>query len=238
MHRWRERSRKIDLMKCAGMYHPDEGEILSTDCGTVNESERSIDHDCHDSSGTAICQTRSAMVRLIDGSLYRKVLYSLLMIKIVSGYQSLIDDLGINVDPHAKAGDLSASQCQMLEIARAVSYNARIIIMDEPTSSLTEAETNLLFHIIRKLTAKGVAIIYISHKIDEILEIAQNVTIMRDGKIVGTWPAADLNTDLIVKRMVGREMSNRFPRKASTGRRGMFGNLPFYKCRFTRFPRY
>ena len=210
---------KSTLMKCAfGMYHPDEGEIFINGLPVqLTNPREALDH------GIAMIhqelqsiKTRSAMENVWIGRIpYRKA-FGVHWVddkKLYQDTKALMDDLGINVDLYAKAGDLSASQCQMLEIARAVSYNARIIIMDEPTSSLTEAETNLLFHIIRKLTAKGVAIIYISHKIDEILEIAQNVTIMRDGKIVGTWPAADLNTDLIVKRMVGREMSNRFPEK-------------------------
>ena len=88
--------------------------------------------------------------------------------------------------------------------------------MDEPTSSLTEAESKLLFGIIRKLSDKGVSIVFISHKIDEVLEISQEVTIMRDGKVVGTWPTNELDNDLIVKRMVGREINHRFPPKTHT----------------------
>ncbi len=88
--------------------------------------------------------------------------------------------------------------------------------MDEPTSSLTDTETAILFKIIKQLKSENVAIIYISHKIDEILEISDAVTIMRDGKNVGTWPASELTTDSIVSRMVGREMNNRFPPKIHT----------------------
>ncbi len=98
-----------------------------------------------------------------------------------------------------------------MEIARAVSYRSKVIIMDEPTSSLTSHEVEHLFDIIRKLRSEGVAIIYISHKMEEILTIADDVTILRDGKRVGTYPAAELTTDLIIKRMVGRDLSHRFP---------------------------
>ncbi len=98
-----------------------------------------------------------------------------------------------------------------MEIARAVSYNAKVIIMDEPTSSLTENEVKHLFGIIRELKAEGRAIIYISHKMEEILEIADEVTIMRDGAVVGTYPSGELTTDLIIKRMVGRDLTHRFP---------------------------
>jgi methyl-galactoside transport system ATP-binding protein len=107
--------------------------------------------------------------------------------------------------------DLSVSKVQSMEIARAVSYRSKVIIMDEPTSSLTSHEVEHLFDIIRKLRSEGVAIIYISHKMEEILAIADDVTILRDGKLVGTYPAAELTTDLIIKRMVGRDLSHRFP---------------------------
>ena len=108
----------------------------------------------------------------------------------------LIDDLGMDIDPKTKVINMSVSKIQSMEITKAVSYNAKIIIMDEPTSSLTEREVIHLFKIIRDLKNRGVAIIYISHKIEEILQIADEVTIMRDGKAVGTWPAAELTNEL------------------------------------------
>ena len=101
----------------------------------------------------------------------------------------------------------------MVEIAKAVSYNAKILVLDEPTSSLTEDEVEHLFRIMNRLTAKGVGIIYISHKMDEILRISDDVTIMRDGQWVATKAAKDLTTDEIIRLMVNREMSNRFPPK-------------------------
>ena len=112
--------------------------------------------------------------------------------------------------------ELSTSYCQLIEIARSVSIGAKIVIMDEPTSSLTETETEILFRIIRQLKSENVAIIYISHKIDEILQISDEITIMRDGQNVGTWPASEMTTDTIVNKMVGREMTDRFPPKNHT----------------------
>ena len=100
--------------------------------------------------------------------------------------QEVFDSLDINLDPHTRISDLSVSSAQMVEIAKAVSYNARIIVMDEPTSSLTENEVNHLFRILRRLRENGTAIVYISHKMDEIKQIADEVTIFRDGKYVGT----------------------------------------------------
>jgi methyl-galactoside transport system ATP-binding protein len=210
---------KSTLMKCAfGLYHPNEGEIRFD-----GQPIRLVDTRDALNYGIAMIhqelqpiRTRSTMENVWVGRIpYRKMMgiHWVDDQKLYSDTKKLLDELEININPRTKAGSLSASHCQLLEIARAVSYDAKVIIMDEPTSSLTEVEAELLFKIIKKLTDKGVAIIYISHKIDEILKIAQDVTIMRDGKIVGTWPAEELNTDVIVKRMVGREMSNRFPPK-------------------------
>jgi methyl-galactoside transport system ATP-binding protein len=119
----------------------------------------------------------------------------------------------MDIDPRIWVRDLSASKIQSLEIARAVSNKAKVIIMDEPTSSLTEHEVSQLFAIIRRLRNEGVAIIYISHKIEEILAISDEVSIMRDGRHVGTFAARDLTTDRIIKYMVGRDLSHRFPPK-------------------------
>ena len=125
----------------------------------------------------------------------------------------IFKDLDIEVDPRMKVADLSVSQRQMIEIAKAVSYNSRIIVMDEPTSSLTENEVQHLFKIINKLRDKGCGIVYISHKMEEIKEICDDITIMRDGKWVATDSVADLTTDQIINMMVGRDLTNRFPPK-------------------------
>ena len=122
-----------------------------------------------------------------------------------------LKEVGLEVDSKTKLGDLSISQQQSVEIAKAISAGAKIVIMDEPTSSLTENEVEVLFGIIRDLTSKGVSVIYISHKMEEILKISDEVTILRDGTYVGTWDSKDLTTDLIIKYMVGRELTNRFP---------------------------
>jgi len=128
----------------------------------------------------------------------------------------VLKKIGLDYDPEQKLGSLSVSQMQLVEIARAVSVNARIVIMDEPTSSLTSNEVTKLFSIIDTLRAEGVAIIYISHKMDEILRISDEVTIMRDGQYIGTWPSGELTTDLIITRMVGRQISNLYPAKENT----------------------
>ena len=101
---------------------------------------------------------------------------------------------------------------QLVEIAKAVSADCKVLILDEPTSSLTAAEVEALFTIVNELRAKGVSIVYISHKMDEILRISDEVTIMRDGQYIGTWEAKELTTDMIITKMVGRELSNLYRR--------------------------
>ncbi len=130
--------------------------------------------------------------------------------------KEIFDDLNIDIDPREKIEDLSVSQAQMVEIAKAVSYHAKIVVMDEPTSSLTEKEVAHLFRIINNLREKGVGIIYISHKMEEILEIADEVTVMRDGQYIATEDAEDLTTDKIIKLMVGRDLTHRFPPKKNS----------------------
>ncbi|MBQ8357718.1 MAG: sugar ABC transporter ATP-binding protein [Clostridia bacterium] len=130
--------------------------------------------------------------------------------------RDVFKDLGLSIDPKRIMGTMSVAQRQMAEIAKAVSYNARIIVLDEPTSSLTEEEVGHLFRIIRTLRERGCGIIYISHKMEEILQISDEITVMRDGTHVITEPAANMTMEKIIRLMVGRELSNRFPPKIST----------------------
>ena len=122
-------------------------------------------------------------------------------------------ELGINVNPKTIMSTMPVSQRQMVEIAKAVSFNAKVIVFDEPTSSLTEQEVEHLFRIINMLRDRGCGIIYISHKMEEILRISDEVTIMRDGQWIATRPAKDLTMNEIIRLMVGRELTNRFPAK-------------------------
>ncbi|MCQ4725495.1 galactose/methyl galactoside ABC transporter ATP-binding protein MglA [Anaerotignum faecicola] len=129
--------------------------------------------------------------------------------------KEVFDEFDIPVDPRTIIGKLSVSQRQMVEIAKAVSYNAKILVLDEPTSSLTQEEVEHLFDIINKLRQRGVAMVYISHKMEEILRISDDVTVMRDGQWVATESAKDLTTDKIIKLMVGRDLTDRFPPKTN-----------------------
>ena len=126
---------------------------------------------------------------------------------------ALLKRVRMNFDPRQKLGSLSVSQMQSVEIAKAVSNECRVLILDEPTSSLTANEVEALFRIIEDLKADGVAIVYISHKMDEILRISDEVTVMRDGHYIGTWDSKDLTTDFIISKMVGRELTNLYPER-------------------------
>ncbi|AXU94427.1 galactose/methyl galactoside ABC transporter ATP-binding protein MglA [Erwinia persicina] len=129
--------------------------------------------------------------------------------------KAIFDELDIDIDPRDKVISLSVSQMQMIEIAKAFSYNAKIVIMDEPTSSLTEKEVNHLFTIIRKLKDRGCGIIYISHKMEEIFQLCDEITILRDGQWIATQPLEGLDMDKIIAMMVGRSLNQRFPDKSN-----------------------
>ena len=135
--------------------------------------------------------------------------------KMYKATKEIFNKLEIDVDPKTVMSRMPVSQRQMVEIAKAVSYNSKVIVFDEPTSSLTEQEVEHLFKIINMLRDQGCGIIYISHKMAEILRISDEVTIMRDGKYITTSDAKELTTDEIIKLMVGRELTNLYPPKTN-----------------------
>jgi len=212
---------KSTLMKCIfGIYDPDEGEII------LDGKPVSFEN-CRQALDSGISMIHQELLpipmRPVVENLWlgRFPKYSIGPLKFVDhnkmyrDSQALFKNLNMDINPAVWVRELSASKIQSLEIAKAVSYGAKVIIMDEPTSSLTENEVHHLFEIIRRLRNEGVAIIYISHKIEEILAISDEISIMRDGKYVGTYPSKDLTIDQIIKYMVGRDLSNRFPPKTN-----------------------
>jgi methyl-galactoside transport system ATP-binding protein len=212
---------KSTLMKILfGLYTPDAGEILlngqpvrfDTPRQALNAGISMIHQELNP------IPHRNVMENMWLGRYPQRKIGPLSFVdhrKMFADTKRLMDDLQMDIHPETRVGDLSVSHIQSMEVAKAVSYNAKIIIMDEPTSSLTESEVAHLFRIINTLRQQGVAIIYISHKMEEILKIADEVTIMRDGKYVGTWPARELTTNLIISRMVGRDLTNLFPDKTN-----------------------
>ncbi len=151
---------------------------------------------------------------------------------------TLLAQLGVNIQPDAKIRDLSVAEMQMVDIAKAISNDASVIIMDEPTSALSDREVATLFGIIRDLRRKGVSIIYISHKMDEIFAIADTITVLRDGNYITTRPASELDENSLITLMVGREIDSLFPVSTYSkgeevlsvrklGRSGVFADINF-----------
>ena len=209
---------KSTLMKCLfGIYSRDSGTI-TLDGKEVNfkSSKEALENGVamvHQELNQAL--TRSVMDNLWLGR-YPKVGGIMVSERIMAQRtKEIFEQLEVNVNPKTIMSTMPVSQRQMVEIAKAVSYNSKIIVFDEPTSSLTETEVEHLFKIINMLRDKGCGIIYISHKMEEILRISDDVTIMRDGTWVATRPAKDLTMDEIIRLMVGRELTNRFPPKTN-----------------------
>jgi len=130
--------------------------------------------------------------------------------------RELLGFLGLNVDPRTRVSSLGIAQQQMIEVAKALSFKSKVLIMDEPTATLTRNEISKLFEIIRKLKNEGVSIIYISHRLEELKEIADTISVLRDGALVGTLDAKEATTDKIIKMMVGREITNQYHREFCT----------------------
>ena len=209
---------KSTLMKCLfGMYAKDGGQIfLEGKEINFKNSKEALEN------GVAMVhqELNQALKRNVMDNLWlgRYPLKAGVMVdekKIYDDTVALFDKLGLVVNPKQIMSTMPVSQRQMVEIAKAVSFNSKIIVFDEPTSSLTEPEVEKLFEIINMLRDQGCGIIYISHKMKEILRISDEVTIMRDGTYVATKAAKDLTTDEIIRLMVGRELGNQFPPKTN-----------------------
>jgi D-xylose transport system ATP-binding protein len=123
----------------------------------------------------------------------------------------LLQDLRLDIDPRVPAGNLGIGRQQLVEIAKALSQNAKILVLDEPTAALTESEVDILFDILRRLKQRGVGMIYISHKLGEVFEMSDRITVLRDGRSIGTHPAAELTKDKVIAEMVGRDVGDIFP---------------------------
>lgn len=207
---------KSTLMKCLfGIYSKDSGTItLEGKEVNFKSSKEALENGVamvHQELNQAL--TRTVMDNLWLGR-YPKVGGVMVSERVMrQRTEEIFEELHVRVDPKTIMSSMPVSQRQMVEIAKAVSYNSKIIVFDEPTSSLTEAEVEHLFRIINMLRDKGCGIIYISHKMEEILHISDDITIMRDGTWVATRPAKELTMSEMIRLMVGRELTNRFPHK-------------------------
>ncbi|RPF47881.1 monosaccharide ABC transporter ATP-binding protein (CUT2 family) [Hydrogenoanaerobacterium saccharovorans] len=208
---------KSTLMKCMfGIYKMDSGELYY-------EGEKITITDPMNALNRGIAMVHQELQPIPERSVAENIFVGRYPIKRILGIpvidhdkmykdtEKLLKEVKMNFDPKAKLSTLSVSQMQSVEIAKAVSADCRVLILDEPTSSLTANEVEALFEIIENLKAKGVSIVYISHKMDEILRISDEVTIMRDGQYIGTWESKSITTDMIITKMVGRELTNLYP---------------------------
>lgn len=227
---------KSTLMKCLfGMYSKDSGEVyLNGKKVDFKNSKEALENGVamvHQELNQAL--KRNVMDNIWLGRYPKKGPF-VSETKMYKDTMKVFEELDIKVNPKTIMSTMPVAQRQMVEIAKAVSYNASVIVFDEPTSSLTEEEVVHLFRIINMLRDCGCGIIYISHKMEEILKISDEVTIMRDGTWVATEPAKDLTMDHIIKLMVGRTLEKRFPEKDKEigeeflkveGLSGMYSNL-------------
>ncbi len=210
---------KSTLMKCLfGIYKMDAGEILldgeKIEINNPDEAMKNGIAMVHQELQPVLA--RSVAENMYLGRFPVKNYGPLQVIDHKTMYEETekwLKEVNMEFDPKAQLGTLSVGQMQSVEIAKAVSHDAKVIIFDEPTSSLSDNEVEALFRIMDTLKKRNVAMIYISHKMDEIKRIADDVTVMRDGTYIGTWPAAEMTTDQIIAKMVGRELTNIYPPK-------------------------
>lgn len=207
---------KSTLMKVlAGIYRQDSGKILIEG----REVEIANPRDAMDKGISMIHQELNLFPQMtVEANLYigRENLYPGGVInkqQNLKEVNAILKEYDIDINPRQRMRELTIANQQMIEIVRAIAFNAKIIIMDEPTSSLTEVEIQTLFSMIRKLVAKGKSVIYISHRMDEIFEIADMVTVIRDGRTIDTVPVEKLDKVKIIKMMVGRELEDIYNKK-------------------------
>lgn len=208
---------KSTLMKCLfGIYHKDAGNII------LNGKEVDFKSP-HEALMNGISMVHQELEQVRDRNVMENVWLGRFPLKhgfidekkMYEDTKKVLSVLGddVHIDPRELLSELTVSKRQMVDIAKAISYNCQIITLDEPTSSLTENEVETLMTIIDRLKKQGKGIIYISHKMEEIFRIADDVTVMRDGAWISTDRARDINVDIVIKQMVGRELTNRFPKK-------------------------
>ena len=210
---------KSTLMKCLfGIYHMDEGEVyLDGEKVEIHNPDEAL----HKGLAMVHQELQPIPERTVAENMYAgryptKKFGPIQVIDHKTMFEETakwLEDVKMPYNPKAKLGTMSIAQMQSVEIAKAVSLQARVVILDEPTSSLTDNEVEALFRIVRDLKSRGVSLIYISHKMAEIREICDEITIMRDGTYVGSWSMDDITDDEIVKQMVGRELTNIYPPK-------------------------
>lgn len=210
---------KSTLMKILmGIYKADQGSIFL-------EGEETVIHGPKDAMSKGISMIHQELNTVLDMEVAENVFVGRELLKKGMEKLKIVDiarmreetgryfrEMNIDIDPRAKMRTLSVAEMQLVEIVKAISLNSKIIVMDEPTSAITEKEAAVLFTQIERLKKQGVAIIYISHKMDEIFRISDTITVLRDGQWIGTKPAKELDNDMLIKMMVGRELTDIYPK--------------------------
>ncbi|HEY1062291.1 MAG TPA: sugar ABC transporter ATP-binding protein [Daejeonella sp.] len=193
--------------------------LLKADAGSISFNSEQIENmDVHSIMQKGISMIHQEILMVPDLSVAQNIFlgreikraYLLDELAINQQAENLLLSMGLNINVRTKAKNLSIAELQLIEIAKAVSNNARVIIMDEPSSALSEKEVEILFNTIKDLKSKGVAIIYISHKMEEIYQIADRITVLRDGKYITTKHTAELDKSSLISLMVGRELEELF----------------------------
>jgi ribose transport system ATP-binding protein len=210
---------KSTLMKIlAGVYTPDSGELLldghPVRFGRVSDAMKAGISLIHQELNLAENLSVAANIYLGREITRWGPLAWLDSRAMNDGAKLLLDRVGLDVSPGTRVGTLTPGQRQLIEIARSLGMQARVLIMDEPTSSLTQGETDRLFEVIRDLKASRVAVVYISHRLAEVQEVADRVTVLRDGRNAGDLAASEISRDALVQRMVGRDLKQLYPRVA------------------------
>lgn len=209
---------KSTLMKILiGMFLPDSGSVVFKD-------REVIFHSVHEAMKAGFSMIHQELLPFPELTVAENIFMGREPVTSIPGWidrkrlykdaQALMDKLGVTIKVNRRMKHLSVAEMQMVEIAKAISNKSEVIIMDEPTSAISGKEVEVLFNIIRDLTKQGIAIIYISHKMDEILSIADVITVMRDGKYIGSYPAAELNNQQLINLIVGRALDTIFEKRS------------------------
>ncbi len=209
---------KSTLMKIiSGVYKMDEGELLFEGKPVhIDSVQKALDLGIaiiHQEFNLLPHRTIGQNIFLGREPMKNKILHTIDHDTIYKRSRELLDFLGLNIDPRTLIYNLGIAQQQMVEVAKALCFKSKLLIMDEPTATLTRKETVKLFEMIQKLKSEGVSIIYISHRLEELKQIADTLTVLRDGKMVGTLKASEASIDQIIRLMVGREIKNQYERQ-------------------------
>jgi ribose transport system ATP-binding protein len=207
---------KSTLMKIvSGTYPKDEGKIFIHD----QEVDLTSPHHARNLGigmvyqELSLIQSLSVAENIFLGSFPKRSIGTIYWSRLYKEAHKLLDDFSVEIDPHQRISTLGMAERQLVEITKALSMNVKILLLDEPTSALSDEERGRLFDIINQLQKRGVGIVYVSHRLDEVPQIGQRVSVLRDGKKIGTLPVEEADEKTLIRMMVGRELKEHFPKE-------------------------